>query len=242
MDKLPKYVRNANKIIQILDGQDDKVWDRTQKELSNEVGISLAELSTLLKTMIEAGKIKKGGPLVGHRGRTSKLILVDNTPFETSIRRELNRRTDDRVLLPEEEVNGVIPLKGITVEQIGSAVVRTLKTAWKNEENYIKNRGDQLNKIKEFRDRLNEERELRARLVAEKDRYARRLEEMEAEQTKMRAEINRLLLSTHERKGGGSFKVREILDQDELQLLESLMKSKPGFYKDSDAEVGAAAK
>lgn len=239
---LPKYVQNANRIIEVIAAQENQTWDRTQRELGEALDFSQPQLSNLLKMLIDTGKIRKGGRIVGTRGGTCVLELVDAEPLEGRVRRE--KKMSDRPLEPQEEISNGLDLGTMTLDHIGAAVVRLMKRYWEQEERFNQMRGDYLQRNRELREQLQDERRLRIRLATDKENLERQTQDQEQDITKMRGEINRLIIHAQEKRrgdGAGTFQVRDMLDEEEMRILESLMKEKPGFSRQSDREVGLQA-
>lgn len=237
---LPKYIHNANRIIETLAQQPDKMWSKTQRELGEQLGFSQPELSTLLKLLLDHEKIIRGAALPGVRGKNYVIELVDETPFTHSVSRRRssakNASSSDRALAPGEEVQGVINLGDLTMDKIGLAVMRALQAAWAKEDRHVEIRSEQMQRLRDFREQLSDERRLRSQLVSDKEALQRQVHELEHTQNQLRAEVNALLLKA--RGNAGSYQLRDIVDDDSLRTLEMLMKGKPGQYRESDRELG----
>lgn len=235
---LPKYVQKANQIIETIAEEPNRVWSRTQRELGEHLGFSQPELSNLLGILQEAGRVRKGNPLPGVRGRNYAIELADATPLDAPVRKK-PRDHEDRPLKPGEAVEGPVELQSLSLDQIGAAVIRSLKDTWDRAERSSQYQTEQSTKIKELREQLGHERQFRVRFASEKETLERQLEDREQQINQMRAQINQLIMTSHNGKdGNGTFKVRDMLSEDELKVLEGLMRSKPGHYKESDGEVG----
>lgn len=235
---LPKYIQNANRIIDILAEQQDKTWKGTQRELCAQLGLSQPELSNLISVLAEAGKIRKGNPLPGIRGRNYSIELVDAAPLTAALPRRA--RNHDRALQPGEAVTGPVDLQTLTLDQVGAAVLRTMQQTWEKAERAANNQSEHMTRIREMREQLNEERQYRIRFATDKEKLEKQLEAKDAEIARMRGEINNLIVRVNSRRdgNGGSVPIKDLLGEDELRLLANLMKDKPGFYRESDEEVG----
>lgn len=244
--QLPKYIQNANRIIEVLSDQPERSWAKTQRELGERLGFAQPELSTLLKLLFEHGKIRRGAPLPGVRGRNYVIELVDDTPFMGPVARR--RRTvdgerdpEDRPLRPEEEIPAnVMSLADLTVDTIGAAVLRALNDAWSKERRHAEIRSEQIARLRQFQEQMSEDRKVRMRLATEKEALERQLHDLEHQQQQLRAEVNRLLIANNARQrgSGGSYQIRDLLPEEDLKTLEALMKGKPGHYRESDQELG----
>lgn len=243
---LPKYLQNANRILTILVDQPNQAWAKTQRELGEQLGFTQPELSALLRLLREQGRIRAGSPLPGVRGRNYVIELVDGELFtEPILRRPLdtnpnNDPNEDRALSSDEELPSALDLGELTVDKLGVAILRTLRDAWEKEERFATLRTEQLSRVRQLRDQLSEERRLRVRAVEEKASMERACRDLETENQRMRAEINKLIISNngHKEKGSNGYQLRDILPEDSLRALEFLMKGRPGHYRESDAEVG----
>ena len=232
-----KYIQNANRIMDALAEQPDKIWKGTQRDLCVKLELSQPELSNLVSLLVETGKIRKGQPLKGVRGRNYTLELVDASPLDPDVPRRAKPK--DRALEPEEAVDGPIDLQGLTLEQIGAAVLRTLQQTWEKAERSAHMQSEYLGRIREYREQLSDERQFRTRMVTEKEKLEHKLEQKDEEVSRMRGEINKLIIKANQRRGNNSaVQVKDMLDDEELRMLQNLMKDKPGFYRESDKEIG----
>ena len=235
-----KYIQNANRIIDALAEQPDKIWKGTQRELCAKLELSQPELSNLVSLLVETGKVRKGQPLKGVRGRNYALELADASHLDDNVPRRAKPK--DRVLDPGEAVDGPVDLQGLTLDQIGAAVLRTLQQTWEKAERAAHTQSEYLARIREYREQLSDERQFRTRMVAEKEKLEHKLEQKDEEISRMRGEINKLIIKANQRRGSGSgVQVKDMLDDEELRMLQNLMKDKPGFYRESDKEVGLQA-
>lgn len=239
---LPKYIQNANRIIDVLSEQPDKIWKGTQRELCGVLDISQPELSNLISTLAEAGKVRKGNPLPGVRGRNYALELVDGTHLTTALPRR-GRAQQDRPLQPGEAIQGPIELQSLSLDQVGAAVIRTLHSTWEKAERASHYQAEQMARIKDMREQLTQERQYRTRYATEKENLERQIEERDAQIAKMREQINALVIKLNGRQENnrGGVPVKDLLDADEMRMLNSLLTQKPGFYRESDEEVGLKA-
>ena len=71
----------------------------------------------------------------------------------------------DRILGPDEQLVGAMELGQISIEKVGTAVMRALEKAWKEEIQHESIRVEQQQRIKDFREQLANERRLRQELV-----------------------------------------------------------------------------
>lgn len=235
---LPKYVQKANQIIETISQEPNRVWNHTQRELGEHLGFSQPELSNLLGILQEAGKVRKGSPLPGVRGRNYAIELTDATPLDAPVRKK-PRDHEDRPLKPGEAVEGPVELQSLSLDQIGAAVIRSLKDTWDKAERSSQYQTEQSAKIRDLREQLGAERQFRVRFATEKESLERQLEEKDAQMQNMRTQLNQLIMTSHNhRDGNGTFKVRDMLSEEDLKVLDGLMRAKPGHYKESDQEVG----
>lgn len=238
--KLPKYVHNANRIIETLALLPNKSWTKPQRDLADQLDISLPEFSALIKTLIDAGRLRRGAPLAGVRGRTYIIELVDDTLLTSPVRRELAAQTNDR-MEPGEAIDAPLNLQTLTVDQIGYAVMRMMKQVWEERERNSESRSQQVSRLRDMREQMDSERQARIRLADERATLEAKLAEAEEEMSRLRGEINKLLIRVNERRRSspGTVKVADMLDSTELAMLDSLMRGRPGHYRESDSEVGA---
>jgi hypothetical protein len=124
-----------------------------------------------------------------------------------------------------------------------------LQLTWEKADRAAQYQSEQLARLRELREQLNDERQYRTKFAAEKERLEKQLENksaiiqrMQEETDRMRGEINQLIIRANSKRNkNSSYQVKDLLGEDELQLLHNLMKAKPGFYKESDKEVGLQA-
>jgi len=166
MDALPKYIQNANKVIARIAHEPDQTWNRTQRELGAELGLSQPELSNIARILRDSGHIKHGHTLTG-RGKVRALVLTDDTPLSATPPRSVP--AEDRKMSPEEAMPGAWNLQELTLEQVGLAVMRMINHAHDTEERHLKTKSELNERISQYRDRLTEERNLRIRMGQEID-------------------------------------------------------------------------
>jgi len=236
MDKQLKYVEKANRIIGFLNQQDEKTWARTQRELSDELGLSHPELSSLVKMLVEQDKVVRGQPLPGVRGRNHTLILRDPTPLEGAVapRRATvtlveDQVIDDCVLELQDPLTSSVDLRTISPEVVGTAVINLLRQSWSQTDRLRRIREEQNNRLHEFRDLLAKERNLRSKLVDEKEHLEKRINELISENAEVRGRLNELIIQQGNKQGGrGTFTVRESLDEESQKVLDRIMRTPPG--------------
>lgn len=226
--QLPKYVHELNHILLALDAQPDKRWNRTQRELGEALGLAQPVLSVRLKTLQEQGRIRKGESLPV-RGKNHAIELIDATPFEGPIRAEkVKRHKDDRVLPEEVEEQLALPpsleLGEFTPEKIGMAVLKTLHDLWERQEKSQREQEQLENAVMTFRSHLAKEHRLVQQLEREKEELAANLEEAEARWVEVREQMNKLIIAQGEatQRGGGHYKLRDVLDEESLKILQVL--------------------
>lgn len=226
----PKYIQNANCVLERLAAEPDRTWHGTQRELGDALGIPQPELSSLLKMLRAQERVVHGAPIPG-RGRMHKLVLVDDTPLVGAVPRE------PRPMLLQEgdELTGAVSLADLTSEKIGIAVLRILRKHWDDEERYLRVRNELTENIRTLKDQLSHERQLRISMATDRDRMEREIEELGGQLQALRGEANQLMMRAQERR---SVPVSEILDEDSMKELSRMITEKPGDYRTTDAEAG----
>lgn len=247
-NKLPKYMQKANLIIETIAAQPSMVWMKSQRELCQKLSISQPELSNLVNLLVDREKVVKGEHIPGMRGKSHVLILKDPTLFEDTVSRSSMTtstpifRPEDRVAMPEEEMMGVTDLRKIDSKMIGQAVIGALKDVWQERDRNLEIRTEQNARMREYREQLQRERQLRMRLADEREDSDRQMEELRKENNELRTQLNQALLRSGNHNGDGDGKVqaypmRSAMDENSRRVLDTLMRTKPGHYRESDAEL-----
>lgn len=234
--KFPKYMQKINLIIATLSEEPNMTWTRSQRELCDVLHISQPELSNLINLLINNDKIIKGEHVPGMRGRSHVLILKDPTPFDEVIPRVtplVGFRPEDRVVEPLEEVMGMTDLRQLDTKMVGQAVLDVLKEAWESKNRNLEIRTEQNARLREYRDQLHKERQIRMHLADERDQLLQQIETLTNEKTEVRGQLNKELI-----KNGNEYPVQDILDEESRRTLDTLMRTKPGHYRESDADLG----
>ncbi|HJS83535.1 MAG TPA: hypothetical protein VJ742_11950 [Nitrososphaera sp.] len=236
---LPKYIQQANEIIDLVANEPQKTWAKTQKEMAQQLNVPQPVLSNLLKLLEQQGKIRRGKALPT-RGRNFTIELVDDTHLTCAVSKENSgtRRPDDRVRAKGEQIEGVVNLGDFNPDKIGAAVFATIRNLVEREEKLFQAKRENAETIRTMKAALEDERRNRFRLEERLQRVSRELEEAELEKRTLRGKINDLLIRNGNKPG---VPIKETLDEESLNTLEYLLKESPGRYKKSDQEVGLSA-
>lgn len=222
MDALPKYIQNANRVIEVIAAEPNHTWTKTQRELGERIGLNQPDLSNIVKLLRDTGKVQHGHPLPG-RGRMHALVLVDDTPY-ASVPMRNTLESEQHVLTPEEAIEGAWDLGELSVEQVGLAVVRMIRQATSADERHVKTRSELNERLSRYRDQLSEERQLRINMAQNLQKLEREKGELEEQVARLRTELNGALMRAQDRKKGAAAgtPIANLLDDDSLKALRRL--------------------
>ena len=228
----PKYISNANRIIERLAQEPNHTWRGTQRELGEELGMQQPELSSLLKMLRSQERVEHGTPIPG-RGRMHEIVLVDDTPLSGAVPREVR----SPLLEPGEELAGAVSLQDMTAEKVGIAVLRILRKHWDDEERHTRIRAELAESIRNLKEQLSHERNVRITMANDREKLEREKQELADQLASVRGELNKLMVQARSHR---SVPVSELLDEESMAQLTKMITEKPGEYRRGDAELGVS--
>jgi DNA-binding Lrp family transcriptional regulator len=242
VDSLPKYIQNANRVLDVIHAEPDNTWVDTQRKLGEKLGLSQPDLSNLIRLLRENGRIQHGAALPG-RGRIHALVALDATPLDNNaVRLRSVDDEQDRALNPGEEMTGAFELGSLSVDQVGLAIIRMIRKASFAEERHVQTRSELTDRLSAYREQMASERDIRMNLARKLEKAERTNADLEREVSTLRGEVNNLLIrlqNRHQSKGG--VPIADLLDDSELEMMRRLIVEKPGQYREGDKEVLAAS-
>lgn len=227
----PKYVEEANAVLATLAAAPNQTWTKTQRELATQLELPQPVVSLRIKLLLEHGRIRKGAPLP-MRGRNHALVVVDTTPLsEDAVRRPRTviHLDDDKPRQEEGQVPSMV-LGEFSAERIGHAIMQTLQESWQREEANARVQAQQNEAIRQFRTIIQE-------MKRQKEETDKRLGVLEREKADLRRTLNELIVTVNNNRSKGSprgtARVAEMLDEESRNILNSLIREKPGDYRNN---------
>lgn len=205
MGRAPKYVVEANRVLNTIASQPDGRWARTQRELSAELDLRQPVLSSLLKLLEEQGRIMRGEPIAA-RGRTYSLDVIDPTPLP--LRRAATGAPSPEMKRYVEAGTG--SGKSVVHLQQLAAYAKALHRQGEQRETQLKAEVAHCHRVIQALENRVKELELV---------LARRIQEVERADQQLRRDLVQYLEGTRSKKNGKS---THLLDDESRRLLDLL--------------------
>lgn len=116
MEKLPKYIQNANLVLETLIEEPGQVWTQTQRELGARLNLPQPILSGALSLLEQQGRIRRENPLP-FRGKSFEIELINATPLDAPVARK-TAQVDALKQENEELRNELLQLRRSKLEAI----------------------------------------------------------------------------------------------------------------------------